>query len=101
GDEGVTLRQRLAETLAQLRATGPAGGDEAVEMRAALRRRALDQREAIGREDRDGRAAAGQRCRVSGTAVEQVPAALRAADRSQEVALDAIVVADRRFGAGK
>ena len=77
---------------------GPAGGDEAVEVGAALRRRALDQAQPVGGEDRDRRAAAGDRRRVGRVAVEQVAAPLAAADRGEQPALDAVLVADRRLG---
>src|SRR6185295_13673217 len=101
GDEGVALGQRLAEALAELGAGRPARDEEAVEMGSPFRRRALHQREAIGGEDRDGWTVAGQRRRFRGAAVEQVAAALGAADRRQHVALDLVVVAQGRLGTGE
>ena len=95
------MRQHLPVALPQPRARGPARGGEAVEVRAALGRRALDQDEAIGGEDRDGRALAGDRRRVGRVAVEQMAAALAAAHRGEQRALGAVLGPDRRFGAGQ
>ena len=57
-EQRVALRERLPVALAQVRAAGPAGRDKAVEVRAALGRRALDEDQPVGGEDRDRRAVA-------------------------------------------
>jgi hypothetical protein len=63
-------------------------------VRAAFRRRALDQAEAIGGEDGDRGAVAGDRRRVGRAAVEQVPPALGAADRREQGPFGAVLIAD-------
>ena len=70
-------------------------------MGAALRRRALDQRQPIRGEDGDGRTVAGDGRRIGRVAVEQVPASLGAADRGHQRALDPVLAANRRLGAGE
>ncbi len=97
-EQRVALRHRLAEALAQLSPRRPAGGEEAVEVGSALGRRALDQRQPVGREDRDRWAVAGDRRRVGRVAVEQVAAPFAAADRGEQLALEPVLVADRRLG---
>ena len=91
--------QRLAVVLAQIGATGPAGGDEAVEMGPPLGGRALDQRQPVGREDRDRRAVARRDRRVDGGAVEQVAATLGPRDRGEQAVVGALRGLDIDLGA--
>ncbi len=100
-EQRVALGERLSVALAQLGPGRPAGGDEAVEVGAALPRRALDQAEAIGGEDGDGGPVAGQGRRVGRAAVEQMAAALAAADRGHQPALEPVRVADPGLGPGQ
>ena len=87
--------------LAEVGAAGPAGGDQAVEVGAALGRRALDQRQQVGREDRDPWPVARRDGRVDGGAVEQMPPALGPGDRPDQAMVSALRRLDLRLGPGE